>query len=222
METRSKCRNRSMDVSSVDSNRAAIASRLTVGHHWRGLPEPETLGKSKMIITLPDQSVVTLELKTLRFNASDPTAKTLRRPKETGNAPFGINCEVLAQHMSEPQRKFSDCFRRVSDQPRYSPKVDVTFLTRIYRFGGSYEGGTFCSSQTEWRFLDGGIISQNGYGWGSHSWTVIVGTESLRAVCLFFGVEQPQRIKGEAERRPLAILLEEMTSVPLQESRDRL
>jgi len=66
-------------------------------------------------------------------------------------------------------------------------------------------------SETQWRFLDGGIISHNGYGWGSHSWTVVQGAEALRAVCTFFGIKLPQQIRGELSRRPLSVLLEEMT-----------
>jgi hypothetical protein len=89
---------------------------------------------------------------------------------------------------------------------------NVKFLTRLYKFPGSYHGGTFSSSQSEWKFLDGGIISQNGYGWGSHSWTIVEGAEALRAVCMFFGIQQPRAIRGEKARRPYSVLLEEMTS----------
>jgi hypothetical protein len=75
---------------------------------------------------------------------------------------------------------------------------DVRFLTRLYEFPGNYQGGTFCSSTTEWHFLDGGIISRNGYGWGSHSWTVVEGAEAVRGVCMFFGIQQPLTIRGES------------------------
>jgi hypothetical protein len=61
----------------------------------------------------------------------------------------------------------------------------------------------FSSSERHWRFLDGGIIAHNGYGWGGHSWTVVQGAEALRAVCLFFGIEQPRQIKGEGKRQSL-------------------
>lgn len=85
-------------------------------------------------------------------------------------------------------------------------------LTNIYQFRGAYRGGMFSASESEWRFLDGGIISHHGYGWGSHSWTVVEGAEALRAVCLFFGIKQPRQIKGEGRREPLAALLERMTA----------
>ncbi len=180
-----------------------------------------------MFISLPDKSVVCLNCETLKFESVDPYEGTAATSSTVERAPFGIDCIALAEFLKNPKWKFGDCFRRISDHPRYSPKqsvheFDVSFLTSIYRFGGSYQGGTFSSSTTEWRFLDGGILSENGYGWGSHSWTIIEGAEALRAVCLFFGIKQPLRIKGEASRRPLSKLLTEMTSVPLQERRGRL
>ena len=180
-----------------------------------------------MLITLPDESAALLDPQTLSFEAIPAAKKKAPFGAPPSDVPFGINCRLLAECMSNPAWKFGDCFRRISDHPRYSPKgsvhkFDVCFLTSIYKFKGDYRGGTFSSSTTEWRFLDGGIISHYGYGWGSHSWTVIEGCEALRAVCLFFGVKQPRSIKGEGTRRPLAVLLEEMTSVPLQERRGQL
>lgn len=177
-----------------------------------------------MLISLPDKSVVILNCETLRFESVDTCEKSAATPSPVEKAPFGIDCIALAEFLSHPKRKFGDCFRRISDNPRYSPKqavhaFNVLFLTKIYKFGGSYRGGTFSSSTTEWRFLDGGILSHHGYGFGSHNWTVIEGSEALRAVCLFFGIKQPLRIKGEASRRPLSNLLSEMTSAPLQEHR---
>ena len=174
-----------------------------------------------MQITLPDASVVNLNPKTLQFTAVDPSSKASVAELTLETPQIGGNCKVLAECLTDPDWKFGDCFRRISDHPRYSPKqsvheFDITRLARMYQFRGSYQGGTFCSSTTEWRFLDGGILSHYGYGWGSHSWTLVEGAESLRAVCLFFGIRQPQTIKGELERRPLSILLQDMTSVPLQ------
>jgi len=179
-----------------------------------------------MLLTLPDKSVAELHPATLRFAAildgplQRPSAVT---PDPGEKAPFGVNCKTLAKCMEAPLWRFADCFRRVSNHPRYSPKqsvhsFDVKFLSRIYKFPGSYQGGTFSSSTTEWRFLDGGIISQNGYGWGNHSWTVVEGAEALRSICLFFGIAQPLLIKGEGSRRSLSMLLEEMTKVPLQDA----
>ena len=179
-----------------------------------------------MLISLPDKSVVSLNCETLRFESVD-SGKGAATFSTSGNTPFGIDCIALGEFLSNPKWKFGDCFRRISDHPRYSPKqsvhkFDVSFLTSIYKFAGSCEGGTFSSSTQQWRFLDGGILSSNGYGWGSHSWTVVEGAEALRAVCLFFGIKQPLTINGETSRRPLSKLLADMTSAPLQERRGRL
>ena len=177
-----------------------------------------------MLITLPDSSLASLDEATLRFTEID--GRGFVPAKEVGDghrspSAYFVNSTKLAQFMTAPTWRFGDCFRRVGNIPRWSPKqcvhdFDVAFLTRLYQFPGSYQGGTFCSSMSAWRFLDGGIVSVNGYGWGSHSWTAVDGMEALRAICLFFGIEQPRRIKGESARRPLARLLEEMTGVPLQ------
>jgi hypothetical protein len=91
----------------------------------------------------------------------------------------------------------------------------VKFLTTLYQFPGTYFGGCFSSSQAHWQFLDGGIISQNGYGWGSHSWTVVEGSEAVRVVCLWFGIKQPRRLKGEGQQKPLAVLLEQFSAAEL-------
>jgi len=46
---------------------------------------------------------------------------------------------------------------------------------------------------------------------------VVEGGEALRVDCLFFGIRQPQRIKGEITKRPLAEILQDMTSFPLKD-----
>jgi hypothetical protein len=66
----------------------------------------------------------------------------------------------------------------------------------------------------EWYFLDSRIFSPNGYSWGTHSWTVVQGAQARRVVCLVCGIQQPQRIKGESLRRPLAILRQEIPVNP--------
>jgi hypothetical protein len=168
-------------------------------------------------LTLPDRSQVDLDRHTLKFYcAGSPDRAIASIDSSTKNCLSEIDFELFAKWLQYPHRQFGDCFARVSDHPRYSPKrsthdFDVRFLTRLYRFSGNYRGGTFSSSDTEWCFLDGGIIYHNGYGWGSHSWTVIQGAEALRAVCMFFGIRQPASIRGEGRRRPLSMLLEEMT-----------
>jgi hypothetical protein len=185
-------------------------------------------GGRSVFLRLPDKSVVVLDKHTLRFHSvqqadSGPAMGT----EVASTAPampivFGkvdqksINFDKLADTLQNPHLRFGDCFKRISDIPRYSPKrsihnFDVKFLVRLYDFPGNHQGGTFSSSETRRCFLHGGIISHNGYGWGSHSWTVIQGSEALRAVCMFFGIKQPQMIRGEPSRRALSVLLEEMT-----------
>ena len=176
-----------------------------------------------MLITLPDESVVSLDVASLRFSVVGKQG-VVKEAQSKAKAPFGVDAKELSRCMSSPSWRFSDCFRRVSDHPRYSPKssvhsFDVTFLARIYEFPGQYLV-TFSQSHTEWHFLDGGIIKHSVPGWGGHRSTVVEGAEALRAVCLFFGITQPRRIKGESSPRPLAKLLAEMTVVPLQKSRD--
>ena len=175
-------------------------------------------------LLLPDKSVAVLDQRTLWFRSvetsqrpaiiksrSQPPAVPIRLGKLD---PKEVN--ELINSIQHPHWRFEDCFRRTSDLPSYSPKrskhdFNVKFITRLHDFPGSYRGGLFSSSESEWRFLDGGIISHSGYGWGSHSWTVVKGAEALRAVCMFFGIKQPRTIKGELSRRPLSVLLEEMT-----------
>lgn len=175
-----------------------------------------------MIIQLPDESLVRLDRATLRFYTVDKATLPVNMPEmqETVKVPFELNCELFADYLSRPFRKFGDCFRRFNDDPSYSVRhskasIDLRFLPSIYNFPGSYRGGTFNSADIRWNFLDGGIHEHLGYGWGSHSYSLVKGTEALRAVCLFFGIKQPVKIKGETTRRPLAELLQEMTHLPL-------
>jgi hypothetical protein len=79
---------------------------------------------------------------------------------------------------------------------RAKHSFDIKNITWFYCFEAKYAGGTFCPSETEWRFLDGGIFDHNGHGWGSHSWTIVQGAEALRIVCMVCGIEQPLRIKS--------------------------
>ena len=176
-----------------------------------------------MRLILPDKSVVRLDKKTLRFHSIEPVAPppTLAKQPAIARLPSTatINWEMLAGFLEKPQRRFSDCFRRISDHPRYSPKLSVhdfsvESITAIYGFCKEYQGGTFCSSNTSWKFLDGGIESHNGYGWGDRGWTVVQGYEALRALCMFYGIQQPRLIKGEPPRRALSLLLEDMTYIP--------
>ncbi|SVC19563.1 uncharacterized protein METZ01_LOCUS272417, partial [marine metagenome] len=44
----------------------------------------------------------------------------------------------------------------------------------------------------------------------------------VRVNCLFFGIIQPLRIKGEVARRPLSRLLEELSAAELTDSARRI
>jgi hypothetical protein len=169
-----------------------------------------------MIITLPDSSQVSLNTKTGQMRRLNGTHSQKPRPT-TNSRKLHEAVELMARNLQRPSLPFQECFRRICDTPCYSPirakrDFNVKLITRFYNFKGHYRGGTFCSSDTNWRFLDGGIFEHNGYGWGSHSWTVVEGIEALRAVCMFCGIQQPLRIKGEGPRRPLSVLLQEIFS----------
>ena len=194
-----------------------IASRNKQRRSTVTLPDP--------LLKLPDKSLVKIDTRTLRFCSADSCVRpdlptTLASATPVPNGGLKVDFKSLAKCLQKPHLRFGECFRRISsDHPRYSPKhsvhdIDVTFLTRFYEFPGSYRGGMFSSADWEWRFLDGGISRHIGYGWGNHSWTVVQGAEALRAVCMFSGIQQPLRIRGEPPRRPLSALLEEMSRTP--------
>ena len=98
-------------------------------------------------LTLPDNSVVRIDKKTLRFHSVDPkaVASIPAKPPAIGalRSTESINFEMLAGFLEKPHRRFSDCFRRISDDPCYSPKqsvhdFSVESITRIYSFPGDY------------------------------------------------------------------------------------
>lgn len=179
-----------------------------------------------LILTLPDQSTGVMHCETLTFYSLPGPIDSMReahlvRP-EIGTVATQrrqtnqVNIEVLAKKIESPNLSFAECFKRCGPQPRYScrtlhPEVDLWLLRRIYNFKYERSSSMFSSADAEWGFLDGGIVSHEGYGWGSHSWTVVEGAESLRAICLFFGVKQPRQIAGESARRPLSVILAQMT-----------
>ena len=169
-------------------------------------------------LTLPDGSLARLEKKTFTFLAPGrPPEKVAVGPGLKAPASGArVNFTELSRVLTTPTKQFTDCFRRISATPRYSPigsvhDFDVRGITQIFAFPQNYRGGTFSSSDSRWLFLDGGIFSHNGYGWGSHSWTVVQGFEALRVVCLLDGITQPKLLKGEPPRRPLAYLLADLT-----------
>jgi hypothetical protein len=173
-----------------------------------------------MELKLPDGSTVRLDKTTLRFKSITPTEiiPGVRKLSTLLKCPSGaeVNFNALAKFLESPIIKFSDSLRRLSAIPRYSAiqsknSFDIRGITKVFAFPENYQGGTFCPSTTTWNFLDGGIVSHSGYGWGSHSWTVVQGYVALRAICMFNGIQQPRLIKGEPPKRPLSFILEDVT-----------
>jgi hypothetical protein len=182
-------------------------------------------GTSLILLELPDTSLVTLDARSFRFHsgwdgpaAGEPEIAVA----DTGSAqqlPMPVDFKKLADCLQSPHLPFSECFRRVAPEV-YSPiyshhDVQVRFIATVYDLPGTYQGGTFCPSLTQWNFLDGGISSQSGYG-STPSWTVVRGAETLRVICLLHGIKQPKRLVGESDRRPLAALLEDLSKIPLR------
>jgi len=163
-----------------------------------------------MKITLPDKSVVYLDRSTFRFYCKKNYADN--------GFEIPLNYELLRQYLEEPHLKFCDCFRRVNDTPCYSGswkigEYDTQILKAVYDLQpgeGSY-GMMFTSSHRVYHVLDGCITEHQGYGWGSHTYNWLEGFEVLRATCMFNGVKQPQRLKGETEPRQLADILVDLS-----------
>ena len=186
------------------------------------------------VLTLPDASQVRLDHSNLCFtHVEEKEGQTEPRGgKESRTRSEPIESGVWAdpvwieQRLEYPSTKFSDSFwRRISDVPSYGARFsgpDVTALPGVYKFPGFHQGGVFSSTHMEWHFLDGGIIRHDGYGFGSHSGSCIYGAEVVRVNCLFFGIIQPLRIKGEVARRPLSRLLEELSAAELTDSARRI
>ena len=186
------------------------------------------------VLTLPDASRVRLDHSSLRFTHVGETevqvgpsdGKESRTRSEPIDSGVWADPVWIAQRLEFPSTSFSDSFwRRISDVPSYGTKScgpDVTALPGVYEFPGFHQGGVFSSTHLEWHFLDGGIIRHDGYGFGSHSGSCVYGAEVVRVNCLFFGIIQPRRMKGEATRRPLSRLLEELSAADLTDSARRI
>jgi hypothetical protein len=92
--------------------------------------------------------------------------------------------------------KFSDAFRRKS--PTYyliRRKFEVRVQTAVDILdvpSGGDGGGMFSSSTRRVAFLDGGYVATEGYGFGSHSGTGIIGQQALLLICNRIGVSLPR------------------------------
>lgn len=178
-----------------------------------------------MLITLPDKSIARLDRSTLKFFAVEATACEIFYPlipemQELVDTPLGIDCHNFVRGMVEPSLKFGDRFKRKDDTPSYylrpnALSVDLDYLTSVYKYPGNYSGVMFSNATLDWDFLDGGITFFMACGFGNRSYTIVRGYEALRFICMFYGVFQPLKIKGEIVRRNLAVILQEATNFPL-------
>jgi hypothetical protein len=167
-----------------------------------------------MKLTLPDNSVVYLNIADFKFYSSP----ILSNFKVDDSLLF--NKELLKKNFEFPDKNFGDCFRKVNNTPRYSSKkteynINFMFLKNLYELKTIYySGGMFSHSDLEKEILDGKLISHEGYGWGggSKSWTALEGYEVLRVVCIFFGVRQPKPLKGENVKRNLSEMLIDLSA----------
>lgn len=178
-------------------------------------------------LELPDASKVLMNTGILKFIYADKKDAE-RKITEAGAyidsrlAAREYDFSLLIDNLINPAIKFSDAFRRAEHirymgmeaVPRFRPTLEmrpaVIGFTRSFTFPGNNFGGAFSPRRAEYNFLDGGILEQQGYGWASNSYVKIQGIEALSVICLFLGVQQPKRIKGNFTSRPLAVLLEEM------------
>lgn len=161
-----------------------------------------------MKLTLPDKSKVFFDSNTFHF--SD---RPINSEEVAMNNSMGFDINLFREKIENPNYSFGKCFRRLNDTPRYSSikstySFDFTFLTSLYRLDRvSGYGGMFSSSESQYAILDGRIIDHQGYGWGNKSWTALEGYNTLRLVCLYWGIKQPLRIKGETDKCDLSEIL---------------
>jgi hypothetical protein len=96
--------------------------------------------------------------------------------------------------------RFSEAFRAVVPAV-YSPTGkcpgDPMAIVLDVDAPSASRSAVFGSSTTLWALLDGYVIRQNGYGFGSSSWTTVKGFRLVRYMCVRFDVTQPRRFKAE-------------------------
>jgi hypothetical protein len=94
---------------------------------------------------------------------------------------------------------FSKAFRR-SGSGIYNMKNE--FKTRVPEavavldVPSRYKSGMFSAASTQASFLDGGYTEVMGYGFGSHSYSCIIGDKALLLVCHRIGVQARRAEKG--------------------------
>ena len=94
-----------------------------------------------------------------------------------------------------PNVPYSKAFRREGDS-RFGiagPYVDrVWQAVRALDAPSTYQSSMFSTARENISFLDGGYVSVSGYGFGSHSYTLVRGEMALRFLCGRIGVRQPK------------------------------
>jgi hypothetical protein len=105
----------------------------------------------------------------------------------------GVSLE--AAKLKAAKIKFGDAFRRISSghysiRREFKGRVGTVVDALDVPSGGV--GGMFASSTRRAAFLDGGYVKSEGYGFGSHSYTGIVGEQALLLVCHRIGASRPR------------------------------
>jgi hypothetical protein len=91
--------------------------------------------------------------------------------------------------------KFSKAFRRKGPRDfsiRREFELRVQNAVRVLDVPSGGYGGMFASSARRVAFLDGGYVAVEGYGFGSHSYTCIIGEQALLLICHRIGALLPR------------------------------
>lgn len=94
-----------------------------------------------------------------------------------------------------PNVPYSKAFRREGESQF---GIVGQYVERVWRavqaldVPSMYQSSMFSTAQETISFLDGGYVSVSGYGFGSHSYTLVRGEMALRFLCCRIGVRQPR------------------------------
>lgn len=102
---------------------------------------------------------------------------------------------IVACKATLPNVPYSKVFRRVG-AGRFG--IAGPYVQRVWRavcaldVPSAYQSSMFSTAREEASFLDGGYLSVSGYGFGSHSSTLVKGELALRFLCYRIGVRPPR------------------------------
>jgi hypothetical protein len=94
-----------------------------------------------------------------------------------------------------PNVPYSKAFRR-QGEGRFG--IAGPYVERVWRAvqaldaPSTYQSSMYSTARESTSFLDGGYVSVSGYGFGSHSYTLVRGETALRFVCFRIGVRPPR------------------------------